>query len=61
MTSVTVGLIPAPGIPKTLVEKIIEDLPEIARKYVDDNCTFTFEIEVSPLTSSSEYINDTLH
>lgn len=61
MTSYTVGLIPAPGMPKKLVEKIIDDLPGLARKYVDDSCTFKFEIEVSPLTSSSEYINETIH
>lgn len=61
MPSITVGLIPAPGMPKKLVEKIIDDLPGLARKYVDDSCTFKFEIEVSPLTSSSEYINETIH
>lgn len=57
MTSYTVGLIPAPGMPRKLIEKIIEDLPEL----IDDSCSFQFEIEVSPLTSSSEYINEGIY
>lgn len=61
MTSITVGLIPAPGMPRTLINKVIDDLPELAGEYVDTDCTFKFEIEVSPLASSSEYINETIH
>lgn len=61
MTSITVGLIPAPGMSRTLIEKIIDDLPEFAGEFVDKSCTFKFEVEVSPLASSSEYINETIH
>ena len=61
MPSITIGLIPAPGMPRKLVEKIIEDLPGLAREYIDTGRTFKFEIEVSPLASSSEYINDTIY
>ena len=61
MSSITVGLIPAPGMPKKLVEKIIDELPELTGKYIDADCLFKFELEVSPLASSAEYINETIH
>ncbi|CEA01718.1 hypothetical protein BN1048_01466 [Jeotgalicoccus saudimassiliensis] len=61
MTSYTVGLIPAPGMPRTLIEKIIDELPELTEKYIDADCIFKFELEVSPLASSAEYINETIH
>lgn len=61
MTSITVGLVPAPGMPRTLIEKIIDELPELTEKYIDADCIFKFELEVSPLASSAEYINETIH
>lgn len=61
MTVITVGLIPAPGMARTLIEKVIEDLPEYAEEFISTDCTFKFEIEISPLASSSEYINETIH
>lgn len=61
MTSITVGLIPAPGVSRTLIEKIIDELPELTEKYIDADCIFKFELEVSLLASSAEYINETIH
>ena len=60
MTALTVGLIPAPGMPRTLIEKIIDDLPDLAAEFINTDCTFKFEVEISPLASSSEYINETI-
>lgn len=61
MTDITVGLIPAPGMPRTMIDKIIDDLSDAAHEYIDRNCIFKFESEVSILASSSEYINETIH
>ena len=61
MPSLTVGLIPAPRMPRALVEKIIEDLPKLAGEFIDNDCNWKFECEESILTSSSEYINETIN
>lgn len=61
MPSITVGLIPAPGMPRTLIDKIIEDLPQLAEESVAGDYNWKFEYEESILTSSSEYINETIH
>lgn len=61
MTSITVGLIPAPRMPASLIDKIIDELPQLVNDAIDSDCDWTFEVEVSPLTSSAEYINETIH
>ncbi len=61
MPSLTVGLIPAPRMPRALVEKIIADLPKLAGEFIDNDCNWKFECEESILTSSSEYINETIN
>lgn len=61
MTSITVGLVPAPRMPQSLIDKIIDELPQIVSDAIDGNCDWTFEVEVSPLASSAEYINETIH
>ena len=60
MTAIKVGLIPSPGLPKKLMDNIIDDLSELAAENISSDW-WTFEMEVSVLTSSSEYINETVH
>lgn len=61
MPSLTVGLIPAPRMPRVLIDKILEDLPKLAEEFIDSDYDWKFECEESILTSSSEYINETIH
>lgn len=61
MTAIKVGLIPAPGLPKKLLDNIIDELSELAAENISSDCQWTFEMEVSVLASSSEYINETVH
>lgn len=60
MTSITVGLIPVSGMPQNMIDKIIDELPKIKNDAVDDKCDWYLEVEVSPLASSAEYINETI-
>lgn len=61
MTSITVGLVPSLGMPRTLIDKIINELPKLSNEYVNSDCNFKFEVEVNILASSSEYINEAIH
>lgn len=57
MKEVSVGVITAPGLPKKLLEEIVENLKELAGTSIDDGITWEIDYQTDPLASSSEYIN----
>lgn len=57
MEEISVGVITAPGLPKKLLEDIMESLKELAGTSIDDGITWEIDYQSDPLASSSEYID----
>lgn len=61
MTSITVGLIPAPGLPADIAGHLKEELPNVLRDYIDKDVSWLTEITVDSLTGAAEDIDELLH
>lgn len=61
MTSITVGLIPASGLPADIAGHLKEELPNVLRDYIDKDVSWLTEITVDSLTGAAEDIDELLH
>lgn len=58
MEEVSVGVITAPGLPKKLLEDIMESLRDTAGASTADDITWQIEYETDVLASSAEYVSE---
>lgn len=57
LKNIKLGLIPAPDLPAQLTSKIVDDLPHLLQKHIDQTVTFKTEIVIDPLVGTAEYMN----
>lgn len=58
MKEVVVGIITTPGLPKKLLEDILERLKETAGNSIDDEIDWQIEYRTDILTGSAEFVNE---
>lgn len=58
MEEVSVGVVTAPGMPKKLLEDIMESLRDEAGASTDDEITWQIEYETDVLASSAEFVSE---
>lgn len=59
--SLRVGLIPAPEMPQQLIESILEELPSLFGRYIDDRHEWQVFSETDPLIGAEESTDEMLH
>lgn len=58
MNTITIGLIPSPGLPTKLIKKISDSVMQNISNNLDADVDWRYEIKTDPLISSAEYIKD---
>ncbi|PYZ96719.1 hypothetical protein CR205_13580 [Alteribacter lacisalsi] len=50
---ITLGLVPAPELPEEIVSKVVDDLPDLLSRYVDQKVNWQVESVTDPLTGTA--------
>ncbi|MDY0404899.1 hypothetical protein P5G51_005340 [Virgibacillus sp. 179-BFC.A HS] len=58
MKQVTIGIVPAPGLPATICDKLSEKLEKILRKEIPEEATWKVEVEIDQLTGAAEKVKE---
>lgn len=58
MKELRLGLIPSPDLPAELTGKIVNQLPDLLKKHVDQSVSWEPEMIIDPLVGLAEYMNE---